>query len=169
MARDHSQVPEGMALVNQQDEFNAPAGQEQVLAAGQVPVGEQRLEQPRVEDQGVAGQGDAAQAQQQVGNINNQQPDERRREQAGVPESQPNESGHAGRSHIYRGHSGYGRGGLGRGGYGRAQPQIQLRQSGQYISGRAGSQQQPNNLGQSLEDIVQQSQNYIGDPAPRSS
>ena len=158
-----------MALVNQQDEFNAPVGQEQVLFEGQIPAEEQKLEQPRVEDQGVAGQGDAAQAQQQVGNINIQQPDERRREQAGLPESQPNEIGHAERSHLYRGHSGYGRGSLGRGGYGRAQPQIQRRQSGQYVSGRAGSQQQPNNLGQSLEDILQQSQNYIGDPAPRSS
>ena len=71
-------------------------------------------------------------------------------------------------SYIYRGHSGYGRGGLGRGGYGRAQ--VQQNMSGQYGNGRVGSHPwQTNNLGQSLEDILQQSNNYIGEPAPRQS
>ena len=89
-----------MVLVGQQDEFNAPAGQEQVIIEGQVLMEEQKLEQPRVEDPEVAGQGDVAQVQQQVGNVIHQQPDERRREQVGVPGSQPNERGHAGMSHI---------------------------------------------------------------------
>ena len=71
-----------------------------------------------------------AQAQQQVGNIMHQQSEERRREQVGVPGSQPNERGHAGMSYIYRGHSGYGSVGLGRKGSGRAQPLIQQSQSG---------------------------------------
>ena len=168
MALDENQVREDMVIVNQQDEFNAPVGQEQVIIEGQVPVEEQKLEQPMVEGQRIAGQGDVAQAQQHVGNISHQQPEERREEQVGAPGRQPNERGHAGMSYMYRGHSGYGRGGLGRGGYGRAQ--IQQSQSGQYGSGRAGSQHwQPNNLGQSLEDILQQSNNCIGGPAPTPS
>ena len=57
MARDQNQELEDMALVDQQDEFNAPAGQEQVIIEGQVLMEEQKLEQPRVEGQGVAGQG----------------------------------------------------------------------------------------------------------------
>ena len=164
-----------MAPVNQQDEFNALVGQEQVLIEGQVPAEEQKLEQPRVEGQGGEGQGEVAQPQQQLGNIVrniiHQQPDERMREQGGGPGSQPSGHGDARMSYMYRGHNGYGRGGLGRGGYGRAQ--VQQNQSGQYGSGRAGPHHwQPNNLGQSLEDVLQQSHqsnNYIGEPAPRLS
>ena len=169
MARDQNQELKDTALVVQQDEFNAPVGQEQVLLEGQVQMEEQKLEQPRVEGQGDAGQGAGAQVQQQVGDVVHQQPDERRREQVGAPGSQSNERGHAGRSHLYRGHSGYGRG-LGRGGYGRAQARIQQSQPGQYDGGRAGSHLgQPNNLGPSLEDVLQQSNNYNGNPAPRPS
>ena len=167
MALDGNQGQEDMAIVNQQDEFNAPVGQEQVIIEGQVPREVQKLEQPMVEGQRVAGQGDVAQVQQQVGNISHQQPAERR-EEVGAQGLQPNERGHAGMNYSYRGHSGYGRGGLGRGGYGRAQ-NLQ-NQSGQYVSGRAGSQQwQQNNLGQSLEDIIQQSNNYVSGPGPMPS
>ena len=168
MAVDQHQVLEVMAPVNQQDEFNAPVGQEQVLIEGQIPAEEQKLEQPRLEGQEVEGQGEVAQPQQQHGNISHQQPDERMREQGGGSGSQPSGHGDAGMSYMYRGHSGYGRGGLGRGGYGRAQ--VQQNMSGQYGNGRVGSHPwQTNNLGQSLEDILQQSNNYIGEPAPRPS
>ena len=95
---------------------------------------------------GVAGQGDGAQAQGR----------------------QSNERGHAGMNYSHQGHSGYGRGGRGRGGYGRAQNQQS--QPGQYVGGRAGPQHwQQNNLGQSLEDMLQQSDNYIGGPVPMPS
>ena len=53
MALDQNQELQDMAPVNQQDEFNAPVGQEQVLIEGQVPAEEQKLEQPRVEGRGV--------------------------------------------------------------------------------------------------------------------
>ena len=173
MAVDQQQVLEVMAPANQQDEFNAPVGQEQVLIEGQIPAEEQKLEQPRVEGLGGEGQGEVAQPQQQIGNIVqntiHQQPDERMREQGGGSGRQPSGHGDAGMSYIYRGHSGYGRGGLVRGGYGRAQ--VQQNQAGQYGSGRAAPHHwQPNNLGQSLEDVLQQSHqpnNYTGEPAPR--
>ena len=63
MALDENQVREDMVIVNQQDEFNAPVGQEQVIIEGQVPVEEQKLEQPMVEGQRIAGQGEVAKAQ----------------------------------------------------------------------------------------------------------
>ena len=225
MAQDRNQVQGDMERVNQQDEFNAPVVQEQVIIEGQVPVEEQKLEQLMGQGQRVAGQADGAQAQQHAGNIIHQQPEERReaagalggqsnerghagmnyplqghsgygrggvagqgdgaqaqqhaedivhqqplerREVAGALGRQSNERGHAGMNYSHQGHSGYGRGGRGRGGYGRAQNQQS--QPGQYVGGRAGPQHwQQNNLGQSLEDMLQQSDNYIGGPVPMPS
>ena len=167
MAQDRNQVQGDMERVNQQDEFNAPVVQEQVIIEGRVPVEEQKLEQLMGQGQRVAGQADGAQAQQHAGNIIHQQPEERR-EAAGALGGQSNERGHAGMNYSHQGHSGYGRGGRGRGGYGRAQNQQS--QPGQYVSGRAGPQHwQQNNLGQSLEDMLQQSDNYIGGPVPMPS
>ena len=99
MAQDRNQVQGDMERVNQQDEFNAPVVQEQVIIEGQVPVEEQKLEQLMGQGQRVDGQADGAQAQQQAGNIIHQQPEERREAAGGI-------------NYPLQGHSGYGRGGV---------------------------------------------------------